>query len=202
MIFYIYVFIISNIGHNIINSFILDNFLKARKLGSYGTVTLPILNSQRCKNKRLITKTNMITIDTEFKNINKEPDINEEIDFETDFIKLLQYYKNNSGMDEKYIQNKSYDEELLIKIKMNYEKFSLLKHLTSNILSINSKMELIESNKHLFNNNIFTQMKNSTMLPEMFSNDSIPKGPERPILNLQSHSLTAGGLYNDWEFTI
>ena len=89
---------------------------------------------------------------------------------ETDFIKLLQRYRNNSGYDETYKGNETADIEMLHRIKVNLIKFALLKQLESQNIGESGKLQLIDENKHLFDS------------------------PGYAI------NISAGGLYKDWDF--
>jgi hypothetical protein len=91
---------------------------------------------------------------------------------ETDFFKLLQRYRNNSGLDETYKGNETVDTEMLHRIQINLIKFALLKQLESQNIREAGKLQLLDENKHLFD---------STGC---------------------AINITAGGLYRDWDFML
>jgi len=95
---------------------------------------------------------------------------NNEKEEETDFVKLLQRYRNNSGYDETYKGNETADLEMLYRIKVNLIKFALLKQLESPNIGEAVKLQLIDENKHVLNS------------------------PGYAI------NISAGGLYKDWDF--
>ena len=91
---------------------------------------------------------------------------------ETDFFKLLQRYRNNSGLDETYKGNETVDTEMLHQIHINLIKFALLKQLESQNIVEEVKLQLLDENKHLFDSTGYAT------------------------------NITAGGLYKDWDFML
>ena len=91
---------------------------------------------------------------------------------ETGIDKLFLKYRNLSGIDETYVKNETYDNELLEKIKISFIKFNLLKTLESSNISMNRKVDLLHENRHLFEK---TQYVNN---------------------------IKEGGLFKDWDFSM
>ena len=71
----------------------------------------------------------------------------------------------NSGYDERYVMNKTNDEEQMYNIYQNLEKKKLLDKLQNKNISILTKLDLLQDN------------------------------------SIKSPNITAGGLFNDFNFT-
>lgn len=114
---------------------------------------------------------NLINKD-ELNNNNRSDDFKTTMNEETDMVKLLKNYKKNPGFDETYVYNKTIDNEIIKKIKISLINFDLLRKLNSSSISENTKLALINENRHLFEETRY------------------------------SVNIEAGGLFKDWEFTI